>query len=203
MAGAKEAINGITAPEIRQGTGSSRSGAKAGNSRPYAGGFLPPEKSQTVRRHFVVSLRSIFRMHWDHEPGRRNGARLCEPQHVALRTKLLRVTDPRSEIRFMESLLSTFRMHRDHEPDVSCQSAEPVSRAPAVPSPLPSDGRGEVQGEVWALFHSMFVVRCSPCSWKVLNSLPHSDRPRFRSKRLRRVWVWARRRAPTLGCTNG
>ena len=33
---------------------------------------------------------------------RRNGARLCEPQHVALQTKLLRVTDPRSEIRFME-----------------------------------------------------------------------------------------------------
>ncbi len=51
---------------------------------------------------FMGSLLSIFRMHWDHEPGRRNGARLCEPQHVALQTKLLRVTDPRSEIRFME-----------------------------------------------------------------------------------------------------
>ena len=50
----------------------------------------------------MESLLSIFRMHWDHEPGRRNGARLCEPQHVALQTKLLRVTDPRSEIRFME-----------------------------------------------------------------------------------------------------
>ena len=50
---------------------------------------------------FMGSLLSIFRMHWDHEPGRRNGARLCEPQHVALQTKLLRVTDPRSEIRFM------------------------------------------------------------------------------------------------------
>ena len=43
----------------------------------------------------------MFRRHWDHEPGRRNGARLCEPQHVALQTKLLRVTDPRSETRFM------------------------------------------------------------------------------------------------------
>ncbi len=42
-------------------------------------------------------------MHWDHEPGRRNGARLCEPQHVPLQTKLLRVTDPRSETGFMES----------------------------------------------------------------------------------------------------
>ncbi len=45
-------------------------------------------------------------MYWDHERGRRNGARLCEPQHVALQTKLLRVTDPRSETRFMESPLS-------------------------------------------------------------------------------------------------
>ena len=51
---------------------------------------------------FMESLLSIFRLHWDHEPGRRNGARLCEPQHV-VQTKLLRVTDPRSEIRFMES----------------------------------------------------------------------------------------------------
>ncbi len=70
------------------------------------------------------SLLSLFRMHWDHEPGRRNGARLCEPQHVALQTKLLRVTDPRSQSRFMEGLLSIFRMHWDHEPDVSRQSGE-------------------------------------------------------------------------------
>ncbi len=51
---------------------------------------------------FVVSLLSTFRMRWDHEPGRRNGARLCEPQHAALQTKLLRATDSRSEIRFTE-----------------------------------------------------------------------------------------------------
>ena len=33
-------------------------------------------------------------------------------------------------------------------------------RPPTVPSPLPSDGRGEGQGEVRAPFHSMFDVRC-------------------------------------------
>ncbi len=59
-------------------------------------------KNLRLAIRFMESLLSIFRMHWSHEPGRRNGARLCEPQHVALQTKLLRVTDPRSEIRFME-----------------------------------------------------------------------------------------------------
>ncbi len=93
----------------------------------------------------MESLLSIIRMHWDHEPGRRNGARLCEPQHVALQTKLLRVTDPRSETKFMESLLSLLRMPWDHEPDVSCQSAEPSSSATRCSlsySLAHSDGRG-------------------------------------------------------------
>ncbi len=72
-----------------------------------------PRTPQNLRLaiRFMESLLSTFRMHWDHEQGRRNGARLCEPQHVALQTKPLRVTDPRSEIRFMESLLATIRMH--------------------------------------------------------------------------------------------
>ena len=35
------------------------------------------------------------------------GARLCEPQHVALPITLLRVTDPRSESKFGRCLLVT------------------------------------------------------------------------------------------------
>ena len=83
-------------------------------------------------------------MPWDHEPVRRNGARLCEPQLVALQTKLLRVTDPRSESRFTERLLSIFRMHRDHEPG---RAGSPLPAANVVGRTTGSNARRRARSD--------------------------------------------------------